>query len=133
MLSFSSPSSETKKSTGKMSVRHQNCLRWGREGKEQMTSNCPELCSLQVKNPPKKCHSHTHLFFWSQHHQSNSPMALCSLPNVSVPFTFSCLWKCFTWHYEMTGKKIPQHYLLWYFDVLLNETICSGMFSNVVG
>lgn len=75
-------------------------------GKEQMTSNCPVLSALYKSKTIPKSATQTLISFSGLNITSqNSPMALWSLPNVPVPFTFSCLWKCLMWHCKMTGKK----------------------------
>lgn len=58
------------------------------EGKEQMTSNCPALCSLQVKNHPKKCHSDTHFFFWSSASPVKQPYGTLFTAKCFCPFHF---------------------------------------------
>jgi len=74
--------------------------------KEQRTSNCPVLSALYKSKTISESATQTLISFPGLNITSqNSPMALCSLSNVPVPFTFSCLWKCLMWHCKMTGKK----------------------------
>lgn len=65
-------------------------------GKEEMISNCPVLSALWKSKTIPKSATQTLISFPGLNTTSQtSPMPHCSLPNVLVPFTFSCLWKKF--------------------------------------
>lgn len=91
---------------GGMRRGNQTSLQWGRGRERTDDLSLPSpLCSLQVRDHPEGATQTLIPFPGPNITNQNSPTALCSLPNVPVPFTFSCLWKCLMWHCKMTGKK----------------------------